>query len=134
MKLILGEGYYPYAQKPVDYQPYRPIYLYRGPPPDAGFSYGLYEDAEEQKLYYSELGLEPFSPFSGKPAKLLKELEHHELEREMEKLKEGMSETECKSCGSRYVQNFGAHLKGREQYFCHKCGGKLVVKLKEPEL
>ena len=78
MRLVLayggGSGYYPYTQKPVDYQPYRPVYLFRGPPPDAGFSYGLFEDEEMQTKYYAELGVEPFSPFSGKAAKLLEEV------------------------------------------------------------
>lgn len=130
MKLILGygsggSGYYPYTQKPADYQPYRPIYLFRGPPPDAGFSYGLFEDSEQQKLYYADLGLEPFSPFTGKPAKLLKELEFNELHRQLDTLKDGFEEVSCKYCGGTFVQNFGKHLKGRENYFCHKCGSSI---------
>lgn len=130
MRLILGYGsggggFYPYTQKPVDYQPYRPIYLYRGPPPDLGFSYGLFEDETEQKYYYADLGLDSFSPFSGKPSKLLKELDYPELERELGDFKEQLVPHVCFGCGARFVQNFSKHLKGREHYFCHRCGAQL---------
>lgn len=129
MKLVLafgsgGGGYYPFTQKPVDYQPYRPIYLYRGPPPDAGFSYGVFEDEESQKLYYADMGLEPYSPFSGKPSKLLKEVEFKDMERDLKK-DDKLDEVSCEHCGASYVQNFGKHLKGRDQYYCHRCGGQL---------
>jgi len=128
MKLVLGLGsgigYYPYTQKPVDYQPYRPIYLYRGPPPDAGFSYGLYEDEEEQKQYYAELGLDAFSPFSGKPAKLLQEVQLEDLQKA--KIHESeFEDVECKHCGGQYQQNLNSHIKGRDLYHCHRCGAKL---------
>jgi len=127
MKLILGIGsgigYMPYVQKPSDYQPYRPIYLYRGPPPDFGASYGLYEDEEEQRQYYAELGLDAFSPFTGKPAKLLQELNLDDLKKAVNF--EGMQEVKCPHCGSSYQQNFAEHLKGRSWYHCHRCGGKL---------
>lgn len=130
MKLILGfgnsgSGYYPYTQKPIDYQPYRPVYLFRGPPPDAGFSYGLFEDETMKKLYYADLGLEPYSPFTGKPSKLIKEVEDYEFERVMEKLLDNLEECECRSCGAKFKQNMRAHLKGREEYYCHRCGSKL---------
>lgn len=82
MKLIVeSSGYYPYSMKPIDYQPYRPVYLFRGPPPDAGFSYGLFEDEEMGKKYYADLGLESFSPLSGKSAKLLEELSCDEVKK-----------------------------------------------------
>ena len=128
MKLVLGLGsgtsYMPYVQKPVDYQPYRPIYMYRGPPPDAGFSYGLYEDTEEQKQYYAELGLDAFSPFSGKPAKLLHEVQLEDLQK-AKILECQMEDVECGSCGGKYKQNFKEHLKGRDWFHCHRCGAKL---------
>lgn len=125
MKLVLGLGYYPYTQKPVDYQPYRPIYLYRGPPPDAGFSYGLFEDEEEQRQYYSELGLDPFSPFSGKPAKLLKEVEFDDLQKNKVFDCE-FEDCECKYCGASFKQNVKTHLKGRDNFYCHRCGAKIT--------
>jgi len=129
MRLILGYGnsgggYYPYTQKPVDYQPYRPVYLFRGPPPDAGFSYGLFEDEVSKKQYYADLGLDPYSPFTGKPSKLLKEVEFHEVERALES-EEGYEECECNYCGAKFSQNFCTHLKGRDEYYCHRCGAKL---------
>jgi hypothetical protein len=126
MKLVLGIGfgYYPYTQKPADYQPYRPIYLFRGPPPDAGFSYGLYEDEEAQKLYYADLGLESFSPFSGKPAKLVREVDDRELSKNLENHKE-FEDVQCPYCGGKYKQNIKTELKGRDNLYCHRCGGKL---------
>lgn len=128
MRLVLGLGgggssYYPYTQKPVDYQPYRPIYLYRGPPPDAGFSYGLFEDEEEQKQYYAELGLESFSPFSGKPAKLLQEINLQDLQKA--KALENLEDCECQQCGAIFKENLKTHFKGRDIFFCHRCGAKL---------
>jgi len=132
MKLIhgwggSGTGYYPYSQKPVDYQPYRPIFTYRGPPPDAGFSYGLFEDEEMNEQYFSEQGLEPFSPLSGKPAKLLQEVTFEEMKRQLnENVNEDCLETiDCKFCGAEYCQNFKKHMRGREEFYCHRCGGKL---------
>ena len=131
MKLILGfggsgSGYYPYTQKPVDYQPYRPVYLFRGPPPDAGFSYGLFEDEEMGKKYYAELGLEEFSPFTGKPAKKVYDLNPYELDRIMgDDIKQDhLEEVECMSCGSKYLQNL-KHFEKDKPLFCHRCGGQL---------
>lgn len=127
MKLIvgIGFGYYPYTQKPADYQPYRPVYLFRGPPPDAGFSYGLYEDEESRQLYYADLGLESFSPFSGKPAKLVREVDFKDLDRDLENEKDGLEDVECMYCGGKYKQNIKSKLKGHEELYCHRCGGKL---------
>ena len=103
MRLILafgggGSGYMPYTQKPVDYQPYRPVYLFRGPPPDAGFSYGLFEDEETGKKYYSEIGLDSFSPLSGKSAKLLEELSPQEIEQLLgdDLKKDNLRKSECR--------------------------------------
>lgn len=131
MKLVIGygggTGYYPYTQKPVDYQPYRPIYLFRGPPPDAGFSYGLFEDEESQEQYYAEMGLDPFSPFSGKPSKLLKEVGFDEMHKNLqEHLKEEHLESiECGECGGKYAQNIRSQRRGRNNLYCHRCGSKL---------
>jgi len=129
MRLILasGSGYYPYTQKPVDYQPYRPVYLFRGPPPDAGFSYGLYEDEEAGKKYYADLGLDSFSPLSGRSSKLLEELSSDEVEKLLgEDLKsDNLKKRECSNCGGAYYDNFHLSLKGRDDFFCHHCGSKL---------
>ena len=131
MKLILafgtGTGYYPYTMKPVDYQPYRPVYLFRGPPPDAGFSYGLFEDEESQVQYYADLGLDPFSPFSGKPAKLLKEIDTNQMKTSLEKHLENLEDVECPYCGSEYKQNIRFIKKGHDHLFCHRCGGELKL-------
>ena len=131
MRLILafgggGSGYMPYTQKPVDYQPYRPVYLFRGPPPDAGFSYGLFEDEETGKKYYSEIGLDSFSPLSGKSAKLLEELSPQEIEKLLgdDLKKDNLQKSECKYCGSDYFDNFHLGIKGRDDFFCHRCGAK----------
>ena len=135
MKLILGfggggSGYYPYTQKPVDYQPYRPVYLFRGPPPDAGFSYGLFEDEEAGKKYYADLGLDTFSPLSGKASKLLEEMSPQQVERMLgDDLKtDNLQKQSCPNCSSEYFDNFHLTLKGREGFFCHRCGGKLQQK------
>lgn len=128
MKLVLGYGggvgYYPYTMKPANYQPYRPIYLYRGPPPDAGFSYGLFEDGDTQEQYYAELGLDGFSPFTGKPAKLLQEIAYEDLQKA--NLDKAQMETcRCKQCASEYQQNFKEHMRGREEFYCHRCGARI---------
>jgi len=127
MKLILGFGYYPYTQKPVDYQPYRPVYLFRGPPPDAGFSYGLFEDEETGKKYYADLGLDSFSPLSGKSAKLLEEMTSDQIERLLgdDIKKDNLRQCQCKYCGADYFDNFHLGIKGRDDFFCHRCGSKL---------
>jgi len=132
MKLILaygsgGSGYYPYTQKPVDYQPYRPVYLFRGPPPDAGFSYGLFEDEETGKKYYADIGLDGFSPLSGKSAKLLEEMTGDQIERLLgdDLKKDNLKERECSYCGASYFDNFHLGIKGRDDYFCHRCGSKM---------
>ena len=137
MKLILGfggggSGYYPYTQKPVDYQPYRPVYLFRGPPPDAGFSYGLFEDEEVGKKYYADLGLDSFSPLSGKSSKLLEELTPQQIERMLgDDLKvDNLQKSSCPNCSAEYFDNFHLTLKGRDGFFCHRCGGKLPLKSK----
>ena len=124
---VLSWGYYPYTQKPVDYQPYRPVYLFRGPPPDAGFSYGLFEDEESGKKYYADLGLDGFSPLSGKSAKLLEELTSEELESALgDDLKQdNLHKRECRYCGADYFDNFHLGLKGRDDFFCHRCGSKI---------
>jgi hypothetical protein len=129
MRLILadgGSGYYPYTQKPVDYQPYRPVYLFRGPPPDAGFSYGLYEDEESGKKYYSDLGLDSFSPLNGKSAKLLEEMTSDQIEKLLgdDVKKDNLRKCSCDYCGSEYYDNFHLGLKGRDDFFCHRCGSK----------
>ena len=126
MKLILGDGWYPYTQKPVDYQPYRPVYLFRGPPPDAGFSYGLFEDEESGKKYYADLGLDSFSPLSGKSAKLLEELTPQEIEQLLgdDIKKDNLQPSSCRYCGSDYFDNFHLGVKGRDDFFCHRCGAK----------
>lgn len=140
MKLILGfggggSGYYPYTQKPVDYQPYRPVYLFRGPPPDAGFSYGLFEDEEVGKKYYADLGLDSFSPLSGKSSKLLEELSPQQVERMLgDDLKtDNLQKSECPNCSSEYFDNFHLTLKGRDDFFCHRCGGKLPLRNKKAD-
>lgn len=132
MELILGfggggSGYYPYTQKPVDYQPYRPVYLFRGPPPDAGFSYGLFEDEETGKKYYADLGLDGFSPLSGKSAKILEELTSDELATLLgDDLKQdNLRKCKCRYCGADYFDNFHLTLKGRDNFFCHRCGSKI---------
>lgn len=130
MKLVLsyggGSGYYPFTQKPIDYQPYRPVYLFRGPPPDAGFSYGLFEDEETNQKYYSELGLEPLSPFSGKPVKLLENLDHNQITSLLgdDLNPKNLERVECLYCGSAYHQNLRSGNPDKELY-CHRCGGKL---------
>ena len=130
MKLILGiggggSGYYPYTQKPADYQPYRPVYTFRGPPPDAGFSYGLFEDPDTQKKYYADLGLDSFSPFSGKPAKLVEEMEADALTRQLGADLEHLTDVECPQCSAQYKQNVHLVVPDRELY-CHRCGGRLA--------
>lgn len=134
MRLILaypgggGGGYYPYTQKPVDYQPYRPIYMYRGPPPDLGMSYGLYEDEQTGDQFYADQGIETFSPMSGRSAKLIEEFSPEEIERLFGKdsFAEGkMENVECYHCGATYHQNIGTFMKGRNETWCHRCGGKL---------
>lgn len=132
MRLILGfggggSGYYPFTQKPTDYQPYRPVYLFRGPPPDAGFSYGLFEDEEVGKKYYADMGLDSFSPLSGKSAKLLEELTPQQIERLLgEDLKtDHLQKSNCPNCSGEYYDNFHLSLKGREGFFCHRCGSNL---------
>ena len=132
MKLILGDGgsgYYPYTQKPVDYQPYRPVYLFRGPPPDAGFSYGLFEDEETGKKYYADLGLDSFSPLSGKSAKLLEEMTGDQIERLLGEdiKKDNLRKCECEYCGADYFDNFHLGVKGRDDFFCHRCGSKMAA-------
>jgi len=128
MKLILG-FWYPYTQKPVDYQPYRPVYLFRGPPPDAGFSYGLFEDEETGKKYYADLGLDSFSPLSGKSAKLLEEMTSDQIERLLgaDIKKDNLHKRDCEYCGADYFDNFHLGVKGRDDFFCHRCGSKLAV-------
>jgi len=125
MKLILN-SFYPYTQKPSDYQPYRPVYLFRGPPPDAGFSYGLYEDPETGKQYYAEMGLDPFSPLSGKYARFVEELTPMQLERLLgdDLKKDYLQKVECPQCGSDTLQNMHLILKDRD-FWCHCCGAKL---------
>ena len=125
MKLLVeSSGYYPYSMKPIDYQPYRPVYLFRGPPPDAGFSYGLFEDEEAGKKYYADLGLDSFSPLSGKSAKLLEELSSDEIKKLLadDLKKDHLRECECSNCGAAFSDNFHLGLKGREDFFCHRCG------------
>jgi transposase-like protein len=131
---VLSNGFYPYTQKPVDYQPYRPVYLFRGPPPDAGFSYGLFEDEETGKKYYADLGLDSFSPLSGKSAKLLEELTSEQIERLLgeDVKKDNLSKRECAYCGADYFDNFHLGVKGRDNFFCHRCGSKLTTK-EEPQ-
>jgi hypothetical protein len=126
-KEVLSTGYYPYTQKPVDYQPYRPVYLFRGPPPDAGFSYGLFEDEESGKKYYADLGLDSFSPLSGKSSKLLEELTGDEIERLLgdDVKKDNLQARDCGHCGSSYMDNLHLGVKGRDAFFCHRCGAHL---------
>ena len=126
MKLILG-FYYPYTQKPVDYQPYRPVYLFRGPPPDAGFSYGLFEDEETGKQYYADLGLESFSPLSSTEPRLLEELDETQLQQLLgnDLAKENLRECECNNCGAHFFDNFHVGIKGRDDFNCHRCGSTL---------
>ena len=131
MKLIVGfggggSGYYPYTQKPVDYQPYRPVYLFRGPPPDAGFSYGLFEDEEVGKQYFAELGLEEFSPFTGKPVKKIEDYSHYEIERMLGEdiHKDNLKTVNCGNCAGEYSQNIHNFEKARQLY-CHRCGSQL---------
>ena len=134
MRLIVqSSGFYPYTMKPVDYQPYRPVYLFRGPPPDAGFSYGLFEDEEMGKKYYADLGLESFSPLSGKSAKLLEELSCDEIKKLLSEdlKKENLRGCDCSNCGSTFYDNFHLGLKGREGFFCHRCGCQLPEGEKE---
>lgn len=121
-------GYYPYTQKPVDYQPYRPVYLFRGPPPDAGFSYGLFEDEESGKKYYADLGLDSFSPLSGKSAKLLEEMTSEQIEQLLgdDVKKDNLRKCQCNYCGADYFDNFHLGVKGRDDFFCHRCGSKLA--------
>lgn len=128
MRLITGI-FYPYTQKPVDYQPYRPVYLFRGPPPDAGFSYGLFEDEETGKKYYADLGLDSFSPLSGRSAKLLEELTSDQIERLLgDDIKENnLKKSQCDYCGADYFDNFHLGLKGRDEFYCHRCGSKLAA-------
>jgi len=123
-----GFGYYPYTQKPVDYQPYRPVYLFRGPPPDAGFSYGLFEDEESGKKYYADLGLDSFSPLSGKSAKLLEEMTSEQIEQLLgdDVKKDNLRKCQCNYCGADYFDNFHLGVKGRDDFFCHRCGSKLA--------
>ena len=129
MKLILGFGYMPYTQKPVDYQPYRPVYLFRGPPPDAGFSYGLFEDEETGKQYYADLGLESFSPLSSTEPRLLEELDEKQLQQLLgnDLSKENLRECECPNCSAHFYDNFHAGVKGRDDFNCHRCGSKLPL-------
>jgi hypothetical protein len=142
MRLILafgggGSGYMPYTQKPVDYQPYRPVYLFRGPPPDAGFSYGLFEDEETGKKYYADLGLDSFSPLSGKSAKLLEEMTPDQIEKLLgnDLKKDNLRECSCNYCGAKYFDNFHLSLKGRDDFFCHRCGSKIpVAEMKKKDL
>lgn len=128
MKLILG-NFYPYTQKPVDYQPYRPVYLFRGPPPDAGFSYGLFEDEETGKQYYADLGLESFSPLSSTEPRLLEELDETQLQQLLgnDLVKENLRECECANCGAHFFDNLHAGIKGRDDFNCHRCGSKLPL-------
>lgn len=140
MRLILafgggGSGYYPYTQKPVDYQPYRPVYLFRGPPPDAGFSYGLFEDEETGKKYYADLGLDSFSPLSGKPAKLLEEITHDDITNTLgdDIKQDNLCRRECNYCGADYFDNFHLGLKGRDDLFCHHCGSKIIPTVAESQ-
>ena len=134
MRLVLayggGSGYYPYTQKPVDYQPYRPVYLFRGPPPDAGFSYGLFEDEEMQTKYYAELGVEPFSPFSGKAAKLLEEVTPDTLKSTLGKDLDNLEDVHCANCGADFKQNLRAGNQDKELW-CHRCGAKINMALIE---
>ncbi len=126
MKLILANRYYPFTQKPVDYQPYRPVYLFRGPPPDAGFSYGLFEDETLCKKYYADMGLDSFSPFSGTPSKLLEEVPFKDLDNLFnEDFKKSLCKNVCNNCSSTFFDNFHTALKGREDFYCHRCGAKL---------
>ena len=117
------------------------MYLFRGPPPDAGFSYGLYEDEETGKKYYAEMGLDSFSPLSGKSSKLLEELTHEEIEQKLgDDLKsDNLGERNCRNCDSDYSDNFHLGLKGRDDFFCHRCGARLPAsdkagKGKEPDV
>jgi len=132
---ILSNGYYPYTQKPVDYQPYRPVYLFRGPPPDAGFSYGLFEDEETGKKYYADLGLDSFSPLSGKSAKLLEEMTGDQIERLLGEdiKKDNLRKCECEYCGADYFDNFHLGVKGRDDFFCHRCGSKMTTPAPQAE-
>jgi hypothetical protein len=126
---VISTGYYPYTQKPVDYQPYRPVYLFRGPPPDAGFSYGLFEDEETGKKYYADLGLDSFSPLSGKSAKLLEEMTGDQIERLLgdDIKKDNLRKCECDYCGADYFDNLHLGVKGRDDFFCHRCGSKMAA-------
>jgi hypothetical protein len=111
------------------------VYLFRGPPPDAGFSYGLFEDEESGKKYYAEVGLDGFSPLSGKSAKLIEELSPEQMERLLgdDVKKDNLRKRDCNYCGSDYFDNFHLGLKGRDDFFCHRCGSKLPINKEKPQ-
>jgi hypothetical protein len=79
-----------------------------------GFSYGLYEDPETGKQYYAEMGLDPFSPLSGKYARFIEELTPMQLERLLrdDLKKDYLQKVECPQCGSETMQNMHLILKG----------------------
>jgi hypothetical protein len=105
---VLGYGqggyhYNPHVSKPVALEPIGEEggYSYFGPPPDGGFSYGLFSDGES--TISSKMSPEVYSPTNGNPMKYKGPVSYEDIMESMSGSKFSKLLHSCESCASSYV-------------------------------
>jgi hypothetical protein len=113
-----GYHYNPHVSKPVALEPIGEEggYHYFGPPPDGGFSYGLYTDGES--TIATKKAREVFSPVTGNPMKFVKDLPFELVQKALSGSKFPNLLHSCGSCGSAGVTS-ADYLKSLN---CIACG------------
>jgi hypothetical protein len=113
-----GYHYNPHVSKPVALEPIGEEggYHYFGPPPDGGFSYGLYSDGEN--IIATKTAPEVFSPVNGKPMTYAGPLSFDDVKKALVGSKFASLLHSCGNCNSSYVTS-SDFLK---ELNCHACG------------
>jgi hypothetical protein len=113
-----GYHYNPHVSKPVALEPIGEEggYHYFGPPPDGGFSYGLFSDGES--TIASKMSPEVFNPLDGKPLKFLGPVSFEDVKKALSGSKFANLLHSCNSCAQSYVTS-SDHL---QNCHCPSCG------------
>jgi hypothetical protein len=113
-----GYHYNPHVSKPVALEPIGEEggYSYFGPPPDGGFSYGLFSDGEN--TIASQMAAEVFSPHNGKPMKYQGPISFEEIQQAMSGSKFANLLHSCEACSCSYVTS-SDHA---QNCHCPSCG------------
>lgn len=113
-----GYHYNPHVSKPVALEPIGEEggYHYFGPPPDGGFSYGLYTDGTN--TIATKRSPKVFSPISGSPMKFVGDANYDMVRQALSGSKFPNLLHSCGACGNSYVTS-ADYLKSLS---CPACG------------